>query len=142
MRTAVFDTINPLKPYFFSLREIKENVSLDLKIPSHWQLGEYNEAQLKIQDKNEKYMLISIIDTSTKDGYNEVFNRAKKIIKTNIEYEEKTKLFNEKVEELKQLFLDAPLDKLKKISFAKDELRDRKSPRETEMGDEKGSGTN
>ena len=78
MRTAVYDTISSLRPYFFSLREIKENVSLDIRLPLNWKLLEYSDDQIKIQDQNEKNMLISIINTATKDGYNEVFNIAKK----------------------------------------------------------------
>jgi len=140
MRTAVFDTISSLKPFFFSLREIKENVSLDIKIPAHWKLGEYVEGQIKIQDQNEKRMLISIVNAATKEGYDMVFTMAKKIIKNNQEEEEKIKLFNDKVEELKKLFLASPLEKLKKISFIKDNVRDKKGTGEIGLGDEKGSG--
>lgn len=139
MRTAVFDTITSLRPFFFSLREIKENVSLDIKIPSHWKLGDHLSGQIKIQDQNDKNMLISIVDTATKEGYNEVFNIAKKIIKTNQEEEEKIKLFNATVDGLKDLFMSSSLDKLKELSFIKDGVRDKKSIGETEPGNNEGS---
>ena len=45
---------------------------------------------------------------------------AKAIIKTNQEEEEKIKLFNDKVDELKTLFTNSSLDKLKEISFIKE----------------------
>ena len=32
----MFDNIRKLRPYFFSLREIDNNVSLDVKLPSTW----------------------------------------------------------------------------------------------------------
>jgi hypothetical protein len=143
MRTAVFDTINSLRPFFFSLREIKENISLDIKIPSNWKIeevliGSIPDVGLKVQDKNEKNILLSIISTTTKEGYDAVFTAAKKIIKVNQEQEEKIKLFNVKVEELKTLFLSSPLDKLKEISFIKDDVRDKSGNGEIGLGDEKG----
>jgi len=145
MRTAVFDTISSLRPYFFSLREIKGNVSLDIRIPLKWRYDGYREDQIRLQDQNNQNQLLSIISTATKDGYNEVFTLAKGIIKTNMEEEEKLKLFNQKVEELKTVFLNSSLDKLKDISFdkqlKKDGLRNKKSSGEIRMGNQEGSGT-
>jgi len=145
MRTAVFDTISALKPFFFSLREIKENVSLDIKIPAHWRYSDYmtDEIQIKVQDENERNRLVSLIGVATKEGYDGVFNIAKKIIKNNQEEEEKIKLFNDKVEELKTIFLNSSLDKLKDISFkpGKNGLRDTESTGKIELGDSEGSGT-
>jgi hypothetical protein len=144
MRTAVFDTIKSLHPFFFSLREIQEKVSLDIKIPVHWKNNyeEDTDVQFKVQDKNEKNMLLSLISLATKEGYDAVFNVAKKIIRSNQEEEEKIKLFNDKVEELRKFFLDSPLDKLKEISFIKNNVRDKKSTGEIELGNGEGSGDN
>ena len=145
MRTAVYDTIKSLHPFFFSLREIQGKVSLDIKIPIQWKNSneENKDVQFKVQDQNEKSMLFSIISTSTKEGYDAVFNIAKNIIRENQEEEEKFKLFNDKVEELKKLFLSSPLDKLKTISFTKEKdgrISNKKSNGEIKLGDEKGSG--
>lgn len=145
MRTAVFDTISALRPFFFSLREIKENISLDIKIPSHWKYDYMiSEIQVKVQDENDRNKLVSIIGSATKEGYDGVFSIAKKIIKNNQEEEEKIKLFNDKVEELKALFLNSSLDKLKDISFkpSKNVLRDTESDRKIELGDAEGSDAN
>lgn len=141
----MFDTVNSLRPFFFSLREIKENISLDIKIPANWKTHEVldgliPDVGLTIQDQNEKNTLLSIISTATKEGYDAVFSTAKKIIKANQDQEEKARLFNAKVEELKTLFLSSPLDKLKEISFIKDNVRNNKGDGETDLGDEKGSG--
>lgn len=143
MRTAVFDTINSLRPFFFSLREIKEDVSLDIKIPITWKydIEPKPNVALKVQDQNEKTRLISLISSATKEGYDAVFTVGKKIIKTNQEMEERNRLFNEKIDELKEFFLSAPLDKLKEISF-KDNVRDKKSTGEIGLGDQEGSGAN
>jgi hypothetical protein len=142
MRTAVFDTIKSLQPNFFSLRELNTAtdtaiVSLDLKIPIGWKVEDISEGvTLKTQDKNEHTKLISLVAPNTKEGYDAVFTMGKKIIKVNKEEEEKIKLFNEKVEELKTLFLSSPLDKLKEISFEKkDGVRNTKSSGEIGLGD-------
>ena len=73
-----------------------------------------------------------------------VFNYAKTVISTNVEEEEKLKLFNEKMGELKELFLNSPLDKLQGISFKeseKDELPNTPGDGKIRLGDEEGPGT-
>ena len=58
----MYKNIKPLQPYFFSLREIKSNVSLDLKLPVTWKYEKivqvYKTLEVKIatedKDKNEK----------------------------------------------------------------------------------------
>ncbi len=143
MRTAVFDTISSLRPYFFSLRELGQNVSLDIKLPASWKYEELvkSDIAIKIQDENEKNRLISIIAPVTKEGYDLVFTTAKKIIKMNQEEEEKIKLFNATVDGLKNLFLNSSLDKLREISFIKDGISNKESARETGSGNKERPGT-
>jgi len=114
----MFDIINSLKPYFFSLREIDATVSLDMKFPLNWKY-EYNDETIQImsQDKNDKVNLVSFIGPSTKEGYNSVISVALGIIRFNMEQEEKEKLFQQKITELKEIFLREPLEKLKDIKF-------------------------
>lgn len=117
----MFDNIRVLRPYFFSLREIDNNVSLDIRIPSNWKfetiVGPYKSIKTKVQDKNEKYTLVSLISNATTDGYEIVFSCVKEIVKTNKEIEEKQKLFQTKIKELEILFQHESLDKLKELSF-------------------------
>jgi hypothetical protein len=146
----VYNIVKSLRPYFFSLREIKDDVSLDLRLPANWNYEGLFEGlnkipfTMKIQDQKENTTLISLISPATVDGYDLVFKYAKEIITFNKEKEEKAKLFNQRVEELKTLFLSNSLDKLKDISFdkflEKDALRNRPSAGEIELGDEKGPG--
>ena len=53
----MFESIKSLRPYFHSLREIENNVSLDIKLPLTWKYEEiakpYRSLKMKIQDKNE-----------------------------------------------------------------------------------------
>jgi hypothetical protein len=124
----VYELISSLRPYFFSLREIEKNVSLDIKIPGRWNIenvqhiaAQYKSVALKVQDKNDKNQLISIISLATEDGYQTVRTCASEIIKYNNELEEKDRLFREKVKELEALFRKEPLDKLKDITFIEED---------------------
>ena len=76
----MFESIKSIRPYFFSLREIDGNVSLDIKLPVTWKfetiLSPYKTIKSKTQDKNEKVTLISLITTATQEGYDLVFECA------------------------------------------------------------------
>jgi hypothetical protein len=123
----MYEYITKLQPYFFSLREISDKVSLDLKIPIGWSYNdiakkpEYTALYIQLQDENEEKRVISIISVSSETGYIEVYSAALDIITTNMEEEEKIKLFNEKMIELKDIFLKSSLDTLKDISFTNNE---------------------
>ena len=119
----MFDNIKKLRPHFHSLREIQDNVSLDIKLPLTWKYEDvvkpYSSIAVKVQDKNEKFNLISIISQSTQNGYDVVFACANEIVNKNKEEEEKQKLFQEKVKELQLLFQNESLEKLKDINLIK-----------------------
>ena len=119
----MFDNIKKLRPHFHSLREIQDNVSLDIKLPLTWKYEDvvkpYSSIAVKVQDKNEKFNLISIISQSTQNGYYVVFACANEIVTKNKEEEEKQRLFQEKVKELQLLFQNESLEKLKDINLIK-----------------------
>jgi hypothetical protein len=120
----VYESIKSLRPHFHSLREIESNVSLDIKLPLSWKYEEiskpYRSVKIKVQDKNEKFTLVSIISNGTQEGYDVVFACASEIIKVNKEEEEKQTLFQQKVRELQELFKKESLDKLKDINLLND----------------------
>ena len=99
----MFESIKSLRPYFHSLREIESNVSLDIKLPLTWRYEDiakpYRSLKLKIQDKNEKFTLLSLISNATSEGYEVAFACALEIINVNKEEEEKQRLLQEKEEE-------------------------------------------
>jgi hypothetical protein len=117
----VFENIKTLRPYFHSLREVQDNVSLDLKLPLTWGINEivkpYSSIAIKIQDKNDKFNLISLVSIATQNGYDTVFACANEIVRINKEEEEKLILFNEKVKELEELFKKQSLESLKEINL-------------------------
>lgn len=117
----MFESIKSIRPHFHSLREIDANVSLDIKLPLNWKMEEivkpYRSLKFRIQDKNEKTSLVSLIANATPEGYEVVFACALDIITINKEEEEKEKLFQQKVKELQELFKKESLHKLKDINL-------------------------
>ncbi len=117
----MFESIKFLRPHFFSLREIDNNVSLDIRLPLNWRYEDivkpYRSIKSKIQDKNDKFSLLSLISVATQEGYDVVFSCAKEIININKEEEEKERLFQQKVKELKELFKTGSLEKLKDLNL-------------------------
>jgi hypothetical protein len=120
----VFENIKSLRPHFHSLREIENNVSLDIKLPLTWRYEDivkpYRSIKIKVQDKNEKFTLLSLISSATQDGYDVVFACSLEILQINKDEEEKQKLFHQKVKELQELFKKESLDKLKDINLLED----------------------
>ena len=117
----MFENIKSLRPHFHSLREVQNNVSLDIKLPLTWRYEEiikpYRTITLKIQDKNDKFNLVSLITNATQEGYDVVFACALEIFKVNKDEEEKQKLFQSKVKKLQELFKNESLDKLKGLNL-------------------------
>lgn len=142
----MYELIASLRPFFFSLREIEKNVSLDLKMPTRWKIdninhivGQYKSVGIKVQDKNDKFQLVSLIAVANEDGYDTTRVCALEIIRYNTELEEKDRLFREKVKELELLFKKESLDKLKDISFIEDGQEDTTGDGVVEEGNGEGS---
>ena len=139
----MFESIKSIRPYFHSLREIENNVSLDIKLPTSWKfeqiIAPYRSIKFKVQDKNDKFNLLSLISMATKEGYDVVVGCANEIILVNKEEEEKKRLFDEKVNELKILFQSQSLDRLKDIKLIEENgQEDTTRVRMVEQGDREG----
>lgn len=120
----MYKNIEPLRPYFFSLREIKENVSLDLRLPTSWKYQNivqvYKTLDVKVQDKNDKNILVSFISVATEDGYDTAFQCANEVVQKNLEDEKKRELFDRKVREMRELFEKKGLNELELLKFESD----------------------
>lgn len=140
----MYKFIKTLRPYFFSLREIKGNVSLDLRLPITWKYESisqiYKTLQVKVQDKNEKDVLVSFIGVANEDGYGTVFRCANDVVEKNIEEEKKRELFEKKVREMREMFENMALDQLENLNFKSDgEKHDTEGLRLVGEGNEEGS---
>jgi hypothetical protein len=107
-----------LQPYFRSIRKIKTFFSLDLLFPSTWKFP--NEILEKINAvQDEKYTgsgiaMSFLLDLSTEQENSEL-DKIFDLITYNLELEEKTRLFREKTEHLKQIFESNSLDDLQNL---------------------------
>lgn len=132
----MYEDIKQLQPYFYSLREINNKVSLDIKLPLSWKYDTvvfpYKGITTQVQDKNDKFNLLSLISAATKEGYDMVLACALEIITINKEEEEKRKLFDlklkelnsmfeDKVKELKNMFQNQPLETLKELKYSQED---------------------
>lgn len=115
------ERIEKLKPYFVSLQiDAQEGaVLLLIKFPvnSGWKLPkiEYTKEKYKTeyaQDQNGIYFA-----TDISNGIDILFDCVEYIIEYNKTIQEKNELFNNKVEELKNIFSKEPLSRLYKLEF-------------------------
>ena len=116
--------IESTSTYLKSVRILKNYVTFDMVFPHTWVLLKKAPDNIEILQNNDKdgtvvtsfvcvnnIRLIDIIETTIQ-----------KIVKTNIEREEKEKLFKNKVQELKQIFEKENLENLKALKFDLEEL--------------------
>lgn len=118
----MYQLISSLRPYFFSLREIENTISLDLKLPTNWMYENITvqfNIDFKIQDTKSKIVLISFITNNDEDNYDNLFNCAFQIIEFNKEIEEKQKLLQEKIFELQELFKTSSIQELRDLILLK-----------------------
>lgn len=118
----MFNEIIKLRPYFRSIREFDGKVSLDLIIPIKWvlsfkELENSDTVEVLIQDSDEDSKLISIIGDCSNVGYDLVLYTGETIINYNVEQIKKEKLYNDKIQELQELFKTQSLDSLVDLNF-------------------------
>lgn len=113
-----FKLISKYKDYFKSIRFIKNYISFDLFFPESWIIkeGEDNIEVIKSKDK-EGNPLTSFVTVFEEENVDLLERKVNGIISTNLEIEEKKRLFDEKVIELKNLFQQEDLENLRNIKF-------------------------
>jgi len=117
---SLYQEFSALLPYLQSLRKLKNYLSFDVSFPTTWKLPKKFVEEDKIMEQqspiaNER--LFSYVTEIDEESVQKVHMNIKNIIKYNLEREEKDRLFETKVEELKKLFEKQNLDKLKGLYF-------------------------
>lgn len=110
--------------YLKSVRILKNYVTFDMSFPSSWLLpkkGPENVEILQNSDKDGSVITSFVCENST-SLIDLIENTIKTVIKTNIEREEKERLFKNKVHELKQIFEKENLENLKGLKFDLEEF--------------------
>ena len=105
--------------YLKSVRILKNYVSFDMVFPNSWvMLKKFPETIEILQNEtNEGVVVTSFVCQNEKDFINTLENTMDVLIKTNIDREEKEKLFKSKVKELQNIFEKEKLDSLKSLKF-------------------------
>jgi hypothetical protein len=117
---SLYQEFSALLPDLQSVRKLKNYLSFDVSFPTTWKLPKKFVEEDKIMEQqspiaNER--LFSYVTEIDEDSVQKVHLNIKNIIKYNLEREEKDRLFETKVEELKKLFEKQNLDKLKGLYF-------------------------
>jgi len=110
--------------YLKSVRILKNYVSIDMVFPTTWKMlnNKPNEIEILQNETNEGTMVTSFICVNEKEYIDLLETSLDAFVKTNIEREEKEKLFKSKVQELKSIFDKEKLENLKSLKFDIEEL--------------------
>jgi hypothetical protein len=116
----LYQQLSNFYPYLTSIRRLKNYLTFDITFPKSWQLpkkfiDEKSVMENESEDANTRFL--SFVGEFNEDTIENLTKSIKSIIKYNLEREEKQKLFQEKVTELKSLFDGQNLEDLKNLVF-------------------------
>ena len=116
--------IESTSSYLKSVRILKNYVTFDMIFPKSWVLLKKAPENIEILQNTDKdgIVVTSFVCVSNSSLIDVIESTIQKIVKTNIEREEKEKLFKNKVQELKQIFEKENLENLKALKFDLEEL--------------------
>ena len=117
---SLFTEFSTLFPYLQSVRKLKNYLSFDVHFPTNWKIPKkfVNEQKVVEQDsKLDGHRLISFVSEISETSVADTTSDIQNIIKYNLDREEKDKLFQTKVNELKTIFEKQNLSKLKNLIF-------------------------
>jgi len=115
-----YQNIAPFSDYLFSIRKLKDYLSIDLLFPLKWSMPksmlETTETVPFNSETNETKGL-SFVCPLDEQSISQTLAKINKIIKLNKEKEQKEILFKHTIEELKKTFEKNDLDTLQKLYF-------------------------
>lgn len=116
--------ITKTNKYLNSVRILKNYITFDMGFPSSWVMLKNSPENIEILKNSDKdgNMITSFVCENKTNLINSIETVIDKIVKTNIEREEKEKLFKLKVQELKSIFESKNLENLKGLKFDIDDL--------------------
>lgn len=117
---SIYKEFKELDSYIQSVRKLKNYLVIDIQIPKEWKiLKKYanEESVVENQSKDSTKRNLSFASEFSEDSVNLIMSNIKNLIKFNKELEEKEKLFNLKVNELKMIFEKQNLENLQELKF-------------------------
>jgi len=117
---SLYKEFSTLFPYLQSVRKIKTYLSFDISFPNTWKLPKKFVNEEKVMEQSSQIpneRLFSFVCEITEDDIETISSNIQSIIKYNLDREEKEKLFETKVNELKTIFEKQNLNNLKNLQF-------------------------
>jgi hypothetical protein len=102
------------------VRKLENYLSFDVSFPTTWKLPKKYVDEEKVMEqgsKVENHRFFSFVSEISEENVGIISDNLKNIIRYNLELEEKDKLFQNKVNELKSIFEKQNLNNLKDLSF-------------------------
>jgi hypothetical protein len=117
---SLYSEFNILFPYLKSVRKLEKYLVFDIEFPKTWKLpkkyiNEERVIEIKSEDINTRGF--SFVGEFNENSVDETIINIKSIIAYNKEREEKEKLFETKVNELKRIFEKSDLNNLQDLKF-------------------------
>lgn len=119
---TLFKNLQLIEPYFYSIRKHKEFFILDVSIPNTWgykrEVTPYSDS-IKVKHNGEEngMSFVSFYTQYSEEGVDAAVNCVMDVIRLNQEREEKERLLQVKMNELKMQFESTDLDRLKSLHF-------------------------
>ena len=117
---SIFKELNPFINYLKQIRKLEDYLVFDMSFPVNWKI----QKKYIVEDKFVNYgtqtdgaVLLSFISTYNENEINNTKSNILGIIKYNLEREEKERLLDIKIVELRNMFEKQTLDNLKSLKF-------------------------
>jgi len=117
---SLYSEFSALSPYLQSVRKLQNYICFDISIPESWKLPKKYVQEDKILEQHspsDNERLISFVTEINEVEVEKLTNNIQSIIAYNIEREEKERLLEIKVNELKVIFEKNPLSSLKNLKM-------------------------
>lgn len=117
---SLYKEFSDLLPHLQSVRKIKDYFSFDVMFPITWKLPKKYVDENRVVEQDSKtatHRFFSFVADINEEGVDTTTSNIKNIIKYNLEREEKERLFEDKVTELKTIFEKQNLRNLKNLKF-------------------------
>jgi hypothetical protein len=117
---SLYKEFSELLPYIQSVRKIKNYLSFDITFPNTWKLPKKFVREDKVVEQESQvpqHRFFSFVSEINEEDIEITSGSIKSIVKYNLEREEKERLFESKVTELKNLFEKQNLKTLKELQF-------------------------
>jgi hypothetical protein len=117
---SLYKEFSELLPYIQSVRKIEKYLSFDISFPVSWKLPKKYVQEDKVMEQENKTpgnRTFSFVAEINESDVEQVTENLQNIIKYNLEREEKDRLFQNKVDELKSIFEKQNLESLQNLKF-------------------------